>query len=70
VAGFCSGVDTFWHALPSPWPMHQKRPRKLVKRFFNKIEHFGAIAPRYRESPLNFLAAVKIIAAKIWINAL
>ena len=46
------------------------RQRNLVERFFNKLKQFRSIATRYDKSPLNFLAAVKIVATRIWIRAL
>ncbi|MEP7457501.1 IS5 family transposase [Phyllobacterium sp. SB3] len=51
----------------SPWVYRQ---RNLVERFFNKLKQFRAIATRYDKDPLNFLAAIKLAAARIWINAL
>ena len=42
------------------------RQRNLVERFFNRIKQFRAIATRYDKDPRNFLAAVKLIAARIW----
>ncbi|MGN6207082.1 MAG: IS5/IS1182 family transposase, partial [Asticcacaulis sp.] len=41
-----------------------------VERFFNKLKQFRGIATRYDKNPLNFLAAVKIVATRIWIKAL
>ena len=46
------------------------RQRNLVERFFNKLKQYRAIATRYDKNPANFLAAAKIIATRIWINAL
>ena len=46
------------------------RQRNLVERFFNKLKHYRAIATRYDKNPANFLAAIKIIATRIWIKAL
>ena len=46
------------------------RQRNLVERFFNKLKQFRGIATRYDKNPLNFLAAVKILASRIWIRAL
>jgi transposase len=46
------------------------RQRNLVERFFNKLKHMRGIATRYDKDPLNFLAAIKLIAARIWIRAL
>lgn len=38
----------------------------LVERFFNRIKQFRGIATRYDKDPLNFLAAVKLVALRIW----
>jgi len=46
------------------------RQRNLVERFFNKLKQFRAIATRYDRDPLNFLAAVKLAAVRIWIKCL
>ena len=46
------------------------RQRNLVERFFNKLKQFRGIATRYDKNPYNFLAAIKIVAARIWIRAL
>ena len=42
------------------------RQRNLVERFFNRIKHFRGIATRYDKHPENYLAAVKLVAARIW----
>jgi transposase len=42
------------------------RQRNLVERFFNRIKHFRGIATRYDKCPENYLAAVKLICARIW----
>lgn len=42
------------------------RQRNLVERFFNRIKQFRGIATRYDKDPLNFLAAVKLVALRIW----
>jgi uncharacterized membrane protein YeaQ/YmgE (transglycosylase-associated protein family) len=41
------------------------RQRNLVERFFNRIKQFRGIATRYDKDPDNFLAAIKLIAARI-----
>jgi len=46
------------------------RQRNLVERFFNKLKQYRGVATRYDKNPANFLAAVKIVATRIWINAL
>ena len=50
-----------------PWVYRQ---RNLVERFFNKLKQFRGIATRYDKDPMNFLAAVKLAAARIWIRSL
>ncbi len=46
------------------------RQRNLVERFFSKLKQFRGITTRYDKNPLNFLAAVKIVATRIWIRTL
>ena len=46
------------------------RHRNLVERFFNRIKQYRAIATRYDKDPLNFIAAIKIVSARIWANHL
>jgi transposase len=45
------------------------RQRNLVERFFNRIKHFRGIATRYDKCSENYLAAVKLICARIWCAA-
>jgi transposase len=44
------------------------RYRNLVERFFNKIKHFRAVATRYEKHDANYLAIVKLAAARIWMR--
>jgi transposase len=44
------------------------RYRNLVERFFNKLKHFRAIATRFEKHDANYLAAVKLAAARIWMR--
>ena len=46
------------------------RQRNLVERFFNRIKQFRGIATRYDKDPANFLAAVKLVATRIWCRSL
>ncbi len=39
-------------------------------QFFNRIKQFRGIATRYDKDPENFLADVKLIAARIWCQSL
>jgi transposase len=40
----------------------------LIENFFAKLEQFRAIATRYEKTKRNFLAAVHLVAAVIWLN--
>ena len=42
------------------------RQRNLVERFFNRIKQFRGIATRYDKRPENYMAAVKLVATRIW----
>jgi transposase len=45
------------------------RYRNLVRRFFNKIKHYRAVATRYDKRPENFLAGVKLVSFRIWMRS-
>ncbi len=47
----------------SPWLY---RYRNLVERFFNKLKHFRAVATRFEKHDANYLALVKLAAARTW----
>ena len=42
------------------------RQRNLAERFFNRIKQYRGIATRYDKNPDNFLAAIKLIAIRVW----
>ena len=44
------------------------RFRNLVERFFSKLKHFRAIATRFEKHDANYLALVKLAAARIWMR--
>ena len=44
------------------------KARHLVENFFAKLKQFRAIATRYDKTARNFLAAVHLAAAAIWLN--
>ena len=44
------------------------RYRNLVERFFNKIKHFRAVATRFEKHDANYLAVVKLAAARRWMR--
>jgi transposase len=39
-----------------------------VERFFNKIKHYRRIATRYDKTAESFLAALKLVAVRIWLR--
>ena len=43
------------------------RQRNMVERFFNRIKQMRGLATRYDRRADNYLAALKIVAARIWI---
>ena len=44
------------------------KARHLIENFFAKLKQFRAIATRYDKTKRNFLAAVQLAAAAIWLN--
>ena len=44
------------------------RNRNLIERFFNRLKHFRGIATRYFKTAANFLAAIHLAAARLWIR--
>jgi transposase len=44
------------------------KARHLIENFFCKLKQFRAIATRYDKTARNFLAAVHLTAAIIWLN--
>ena len=44
------------------------RLRNAVERFFSKIKHYRAIATRYEKHPENYIALIKLAAARIWMK--
>lgn len=46
--------------------LYQARPR--IENFFCKLKQFRAIATRYDKTARNFLAAVYLTAATVWLN--
>ena len=43
------------------------KARHLIENFFEKLKQFHAIATRYDKTARNFLAAVHLVAAFIWL---
>ena len=46
------------------------RQRNLVERYFCKVKHFRRIATRYDKLARNFLAALALASARIWLQAI
>ena len=42
--------------------------RHLIENFFCRLKQFRAIATRYDKTARNFLAAIHLAAAVIWLN--
>lgn len=44
------------------------RQRNRIERFFNRLKHFRGIATRYFKTATNFLAALYLASARIWVR--
>lgn len=44
------------------------KERHRIENFFAKLKQFRAIATRYDKTAQNFLAAVYLVAATVWLN--
>ncbi len=44
------------------------KARHLIENFFARLKQYRAIATRYDKTARNFLAAVQLAAAVIWLN--
>ena len=72
-----AAAKNVWANIPSRSNRKQRfafsgwlyRQRNLVERFFNRIKQMRGLATRYDRRPDNFLAALKLAATRIWINA-
>jgi transposase len=53
---------------PDEFDRHLYKERHLVKDFFCKLKQFRAIATRYDKTARNFLAAIHLAAAILWLN--
>ena len=45
------------------------RQRNLIERFFCKLKHFRRVATRFDKLARNFLAAVLLVATRLWLRA-
>ena len=53
---------------PPAFSSYLYKLRNLVERFFSKIKHYRAVATRYEKHPENYLAVIKLAAARIWMR--
>jgi transposase len=53
---------------PREFDRHLYKERHLIENFFCKLKQFRAIATRYDKTAGNFLAAIHLAAAIIWLN--
>ena len=53
---------------PRPYDKDLYIARHLIENFFCKLKQFRAIATRYDKTSRNFLAAIYLVSATIWLN--
>jgi len=53
---------------PREFDRERYKQRHLIENFFCKLKQFRAIATRYDKTSQNFLAAIHLAAATIWLN--
>ena len=53
---------------PRPFDKQLYKARHLIENFYCKLKQFRAIATRYDKTARNFLAAIHLAAAFIWLN--
>jgi transposase len=53
---------------PRQFDRQTYKARHLIENFFCKLKQFRAIATRYDKTAKNFLAALHLAAATIWLN--
>jgi transposase len=53
---------------PRDYDKHLYRSRHLIEQFFNKLKHYRSLATRYDKTARNFLGAIHLAAAVIWLD--
>ena len=53
---------------PRDYDKHLYKARHLIENFFCRLKQYRAIATRYDKTDRNFLAAIHLAAAIIWLN--
>jgi transposase len=69
-AGKSAVIPPRQHRRPAPRDFDPElyKARHLIENFFGKLKQFRAIATRYDKTARNFLAAIHLAAAIIWLN--
>ena len=67
-AGKIAVIPPKANRLPRDFDRDLYKARHLVENFFARLKQFHAIATRYDKTARNFLAAVHLAAATIWLN--
>ena len=53
---------------PRPFDKEIYKARHLIENFYCRLKQFRAIATRYDKTARNFLAAIHLAAAIVWLN--
>ena len=53
---------------PGTYDRHLYKARHLIENFFARLKQYRAIATRYDKTALNFLGAIHLAAAVVWLN--
>ena len=53
---------------PRAYDRHLYQARHLIENFFAKLKQYRAIATRYDKTARNFLGAIHLAAAVIWLD--
>ena len=53
---------------PRPYDKDLYKARSLIENFFCKLKQFRAIATRHDKTARNFLAAIHLAAAVVWLH--
>jgi transposase len=53
---------------PHDFDRHVYKARHLIENFFAELKQYRAIAVRYDKTSRNFLAAIHLVAAVVWLN--
>lgn len=53
---------------PREYDRHLYKARHLIEHFFAKLKQYRAIATRYDKTACNFLGAIHLAAAVVWLN--